>query len=101
MIADIWRTGSGRWSLGIVALVVVLSITAPGVAPYDPEQQDIVQLLQSPSAAHPLGTDDLGRDTLSRVIYGAQPALAVSVVATGLALIVGTAIGLVAGYWRG
>jgi peptide/nickel transport system permease protein len=58
-------------------------------------------MLEGPSATHLLGTDDLGRDTLSRLIYGAQQVLAVGFIATGLALISGTAIGLVAGYKRG
>jgi len=95
------RTGPGVFGLGCIGLMCVVAVAAPGVAPYDPAQQEVRRLLEGPSAAHLLGTDDLGRDTLSRLIYGAQPALAVGMIATGLALLVGTALGLVAGYRRG
>jgi len=66
--------------------MLILAVAARAIAPYDPAQQDIAHLLEGPSATHLLGTDDLGRDTLSRVIYGAQPALLVSVVASGFAV---------------
>jgi peptide/nickel transport system permease protein len=95
------RTGPGAFGVGCIGLVCVLAVAAPVVARYDPAQQEVRHLLEGPSATHLLGTDDLGRDTLSRLIYGAQPALAVGLIATGLALLVGTALGLVAGYRRG
>src|SRR6266852_3377486 len=78
------RTGPGAFGLGCIGLVCVLAVAAPMVAPYDPARQEVRHLLEGPSATHLLGTDDLGRDTLSRLIYGAQPALAVGIIATGL-----------------
>ena len=87
--------------MGCVGFICLVAATAPVLAPFDPTQQDVQNLLQSPSVNHLLGTDDLGRDALSRVIYGAQPALAVGLIATGLALLVGTVLGLIAGYVRG
>jgi peptide/nickel transport system permease protein len=95
------HTGPGAFGLGCIGLICVLALVAPLVAPYDPAHQEVRRLFEGPSATHFLGTDDLGRDTLSRLIYGAQPALAVGIIATGLALLVGTALGLIAGYRRG
>ena len=85
----------------VIAAIVVAAVFAPLVAPDDPTAQDFTSLLQGPSTAHPLGTDELGRDTLSRVIYGARVSLQVGVIAVGLALITGGCLGLVSGYARG
>ncbi len=71
------------------------------IAPYNPDYQDISATLQPPSAAHALGTDELGRDILSRVMYGGRVSLEVGVVSVGLALVIGVSLGLVAGYWSG
>lgn len=85
-----------------VAVVAVAAIFAPLLAPYSPVAVDPVHFLVPPfSPGHLLGTDELGRDVLSRLIYGAQPTLEVGVVATGLALVVGVPFGLVSGYYRG
>src|SRR5688500_18987656 len=73
----------------VIATMVVAAIFAPIVAPYDPTALDYTGLLQGPSTAHPLGTDELGRDTLSRVIYGARVSLQVGIIAVGLSLLVG------------
>jgi len=87
---------------GALVLIAVLAATLPLVAaPYSPTQQDIRNLLRPPSAVHPLGTDELGRDTLTRVMVGAQASLEVGILAVGISLVVGCAIGLVAGYLRG
>lgn len=87
---------------GIIAgLVIFAAVFAPLIAPYDPVEQDILSLLQGPTAEHPLGTDELGRDTLSRVIYGSRVSLMVGIIAVGISLFIGTALGLIAGYGRG
>lgn len=86
---------------GVVGLVLLSALLAPLVAPYDPSAQNIQQMLQGPTTIHWLGTDELGRDTLSRVIYGARVSLLVGVIAVSIALFVGSALGLIAGYGRG
>jgi peptide/nickel transport system permease protein len=85
----------------VVLLVIIAALVAAVAAPYSPTQQDIRNLLQPPSGAHPLGTDELGRDTLTRVMFGAQASLEVAILAVGISLVVGSALGLVAGYMRG
>jgi peptide/nickel transport system permease protein len=91
----------------VVALLAVVALAAPLIAPHDPLEQDILNNLAPPfwsADAVPgffLGTDDLGRDVLSRLIYGARVALTVALVAATLAAILGTALGLVAGYYGG
>jgi peptide/nickel transport system permease protein len=85
----------------IILLVVLTAIFAPLLAPYDPYNQDLSVWLTKPSAQHILGTDQLGRDTLSRLIYGSRNSLLVGVVALGIAAIVGISLGLVAGYSGG
>jgi peptide/nickel transport system permease protein len=100
-IAEGWSNGPAIAGLSIHGLMLILAATALAIAPYDPALQDTTRLLEGPSATHLFGTDDLGRDTLSRVIYGSQPALTVSFVATGFALTIGTALGLISGYMRG
>ncbi|MDR7543696.1 MAG: ABC transporter permease [Armatimonadota bacterium] len=88
----------GLW---VVLVVTVAATLAPWVAPADPAKPDFGNLLQGPSRAHPLGTDDLGRDELSRVIYGARTSLLAGVVSVGLAVSVGLPLGLASGYYRG
>jgi peptide/nickel transport system permease protein len=88
----------GLW---IVGLVVAAALLAPAVAPADPAKPDFANLLQPPSRTHLLGTDDLGRDILSRVIYGARTSLLAGCVSVGLAVAIGLPLGLVSGYYRG
>lgn len=88
-------------SLAMVAVLLVVAILAPVVAPYDPIAQDVVAALKPPSWAHLLGTDDYGRDVLSRIIYGTRPALEVGLLSVVLAAGVGTPFGLLAGYVGG
>ena len=94
-----------RWpvTLGLIALLLLLvtSAFAPVFAPYGPYAQELKNVLSKPSLKHLLGTDSLGRDTLSRLIYGARITLAVGVVAVGIAAIVGTVLGLIAGFFGG
>src|SRR4051812_19912789 len=84
--------------LAICVLVVLAAIAAPLVAPYDPVKVDSDALLDAPSATHLLGTDQLGRDILSRMVYGARASLAAGLASVAAALIIGTAIGIVSGY---
>jgi peptide/nickel transport system permease protein len=86
---------------GLVLIVLIAAVLASVAAPYSPTQQDIRALLRPPSPAHPLGTDELGRDTLTRVMFGAQASLEVGIIAVGISLVVGSVVGLVAGYLRG
>ena len=100
------RRAAGRAPMGAAALVVILILAllasaAPVFSPYDPLAQDYNALLKGPTLAHPLGTDQIGRDLLSRIIYGTRISFAVGVVAVGLALAIGAPLGLLAGYSRG
>src|SRR5437773_8369442 len=82
----------------IVGLFVAVALLAPVLAPYEPLRGRLVDRLQPPGASHWLGTDELGRDVLSRVLYGARISLQIQIAAVGLALVLGTALGVVAGY---
>ena len=86
---------------GLVLLLLFVSLLAPWLAPYDPGQIDLTNVLASPSFKHLFGTDQLGRDVLSRMIWGARISLKVGFVATGVAIIIGTILGAVAGYYGG
>jgi len=95
------RSGPGRWVLGLALLLVFIALAAPWLAPYDPTAQNLPARLLGPSAAHWMGTDDLGRDILSRIFFGARVSMlvAVSVVAGAGAL--GLSIGALAGFIGG
>lgn len=88
-------------SVVLVAGLAFLAIAGPSLAPYDPLAQDPAVQVTAPSAAHPLGTDYVGRDVLSRVIYGARPSLAVGIVSVALAVVVGSALGMISGHLGG
>lgn len=85
----------------VVAILIVVAVAAPMLAPYDYAELDAARVLEAPSAAHLLGTDGLGRDVLSRMIYGARVSLLVGFVSAGLASVIGVALGAVAGYFGG
>ncbi|HWH68671.1 MAG TPA: ABC transporter permease [Candidatus Sulfotelmatobacter sp.] len=85
----------------IVLFMVLVAILAPVLAPYDPLKQNYSMALKPANAAHWFGTDDLGRDLLSRIIYGARNSLSAGVVSVGIALLVGVPIGMISGYYRG
>ncbi len=85
----------------IVGAVVLAALLGPLLAPYSPTQQDVRNILKPPVVAHLLGTDELGRDTLTRVLYGAQVSLQVGIIAVGISLLIGAGLGLFAGYLRG
>ena len=85
----------------LLLAIVLMTIFAPWLAPYDPTQVVMEDRLLAPCAAHPLGTDALGRDVLSRVIYGGRASLLLAVLATSLSMLVGLIIGVAAGYCEG
>jgi len=87
------------FSLALLALFAVLALLAPLLAPYNPAALDLLHRLGPPSARHWLGTDELGRDILSRVIYGARLSLTVAVSVVGLSLTAGIVLGGIAGYY--
>ena len=84
----------------LLSLFTLAAIAAPLVAPYDPNSMEF-DMIGSPNWRHPLGTDDLGRDLLSRLIYGAQVSLFVGFATVGLALVAGIALGVAAGFYGG
>jgi peptide/nickel transport system permease protein len=87
---------------GAVLFVAVgLAVFAPLISPYDPLKQDLNSLLAPPSAEHLLGTDNVGRDILSRVIWGARVSLIAGAGSVAIAVLAGCMLGLLAGYWRG
>ncbi|WP_413116898.1 ABC transporter permease [Streptomyces sp. CY1] len=81
------------------AILVLIALFAPLVAPYDPARPDFSAALQQPGWAHWLGTDDLGRDQLSRVVYGVRASLQIGLLAVALAFAAGVPLGLIAGYY--
>jgi peptide/nickel transport system permease protein len=85
----------------VVSIAVLVALLAPWIAPFDPSLQDIGQRLQPPSAAHLLGTDSLGRDLLSRLIYGARPTLGLVALVVVLTVPIGLIVGIVSGYCGG
>jgi peptide/nickel transport system permease protein len=85
----------------VLAITVVIAVAANAIAPYGVNDIDVPNALQSPSGAHWFGTDDLGRDVLSRVLVATQASMRVAVVSVAFAVIVGVSIGLVAGYRGG
>jgi ABC-type dipeptide/oligopeptide/nickel transport system permease subunit len=87
--------------VGVAAAIVLLSMLAPLVAPADPTAIDLMNALMPPGMAHPLGTDHLGRDLLSRVLWAGRTSLAVAALVLGISLAVGLLVGAVAGYLGG
>jgi peptide/nickel transport system permease protein len=101
----LWRRFRSR-PMAVIGLAlslafVLVAVFAPWLAPYPPGASNFDAILTGPSAAHPFGTDELGRDTLSRVIHGARASIQAGVLATLLAMLVAVPLGLLAGYYRG
>ncbi len=88
-------------ALVIVVLLALIGLLAPWLTPYSPDYYDLNQILEGPSFSHWLGTDDLGRDVLSRLIYGSQVSLSVGFVAVGIYVAIGIILGALAGYYGG
>jgi peptide/nickel transport system permease protein len=100
-LSALWRQPVALLAMAVVFTVVVLAVGAELIAPFDPASADWSALREAPSRAHPFGTDDLGRDILSRMIYGARASLLASVISVGIAFAIGVPVGLCAGYLGG
>jgi ABC-type dipeptide/oligopeptide/nickel transport system permease subunit len=96
-------TGRAVVVVGLVIIItlILMAIFAPLIAPYDPYKLDIVHRLETPSLQHWLGTDTVGRDTLSRVIYGTRTSLEIGLIAVSFAALVGVSLGTIAGFLGG
>ncbi|MEX0765892.1 MAG: ABC transporter permease [bacterium] len=88
----------GLW---VVFLIIGLAILAPWIAPHNPIKTNFENLLKPPASTHIMGTDDLGRDILSRIIYGTRTSLLAGVISVGIAVAIGLPLGLLAGFYRG
>lgn len=95
------RTWRGALSLGCLMLVALVAVLAPWVAPYAFDIQNLSATNQAPSQAHWLGTDEFGRDVLSRIIYGARTSLSVAMAAIGVSVLMGMCLGAAAAYFGG
>jgi peptide/nickel transport system permease protein len=95
------RSVPGRWGFALTLLLVIVAVAAPWLAPYDPVAQNLPARLLAPTAAHWMGTDELGRDILSRILFGTRVSMLVSVCVVFGAGTIGLAIGAVAGYVGG
>jgi peptide/nickel transport system permease protein len=96
-----FRSPKAVFSLILVAIILLSAIFAPLIAPYDPASQQLALKLQPPSWDHWLGTDQFGRDVLSRLLHGSRVSLATGVGAVGIGAVIGVIYGLVAAYWGG
>ena len=93
------RETRARIGLAVIVLMVAMALLAPIAARHDPNAIDLINLLQPPSSAHWLGTDVQGRDVWARLLYGARISLAVGIVSQGIALVIGVALGVSAGFY--
>ncbi len=101
LIRRFLRHRSAMVGLTILLILIVIAIAAPAIAPFDPLKQNLRQALAPPGAEHLLGTDEFGRDILSRILYGARISLRVGVMVVLLSGTIGVVLGLVAGYYEG
>jgi peptide/nickel transport system permease protein len=99
LLRRILRTRGAGFGLVVVATVLLIALGADLMAPYDPNQRQAAGVLAAPSSAHLLGTDQLARDVLSRILYGARTSVQAGVVSVGFALVAGVCMGLLAGYY--
>jgi peptide/nickel transport system permease protein len=98
---SVLRNPLAFWGFVIIASVLALALLAPLLSPYDPDAIDVKSILLPPSAAHLMGTDSLGRDVFSRMLFGARISLLVGFVAVGIATLIGVILGAISGYYRG
>lgn len=100
-LAELLRHKGGAFGLAVVALFVLLAILGRIITPHDPNVGELVSTLSAPSARHLFGTDELGRDTLSRVIDGSRIAIVIAFLSVAIAAVIGVVIGVIAGYFGG
>lgn len=101
ILREIWRNRGALIGLVILIAIALAAVTASFVAPYQPEEQSLVDALQSPSSKHLMGTDEFGRDIFSRILHGASISLRMGVLAVSIACLIGIPVGLVAAYYLG
>ena len=85
----------------ILLIEVLLVLLAPVIAPYNPSSLDMTVAMQGPSLAHPFGTDDMGRDILSRILYGGRYSLGMGILSVLISMVLGVTVGSIAGYFGG
>jgi len=90
-----------RWGFAIIVSILLLALLAPLIAPFDPDAIDVKSILLPPSPSHWMGTDSLGRDVFSRMLFGARISLLVGFVAVGIATAIGVVLGAISGFYRG
>jgi len=98
---DLLRSRSAAFGMGLIALVLLVGVIGPAFAPYDPLKPAPLDRLKGPSEEHLFGTDSLGRDIFSRVIYGARISILIGLISVSISLLPGTLLGLLAGYFGG
>lgn len=101
MLRVFLRNKTSLIGAGISLVVILLALAAPLVSPYDPLKQNVYHRLKPPEATHLLGTDYYGRDVLTRIFYGTRVSLLVGMVSVGLAMLIGTLLGIIAGFKGG
>ena len=97
----VWQNPLALIGFIIISSILLLAAIAPLIAPYDPNAIDVKAILLAPSQLHLMGTDGLGRDVFSRMLYGARISLMVGFVAVGIATLIGIVLGAIAGFYRG
>jgi ABC-type dipeptide/oligopeptide/nickel transport system permease subunit len=100
-LRELLRHKGGAFGFVVIVVLTVFAVFGPWIVPYDPNVGEFTSLLAPPSASHWFGTDELGRDTLSRVIDGSRIAIGVAFISVSLAMAVGVVVGIVAGYFGG
>ena len=104
-LKEVWRrfcrNKQAMIGLAMLLLLIFAAVFANVIAPYDPVEQNLLIRLQGPSAAHWFGTDELGRDIFSRILYGARMSLTVGLIAVSISCVAGCALGAIAGYYGG
>jgi len=101
MISEFLRNKMAIAGLIFISAILLFALFAPVIAPYDPTHIDTKNILVSPSISHIFGTDTLGRDIFSRVVYGARISLSIGFIAVGIAVLIGVVFGSIAGYYGG
>lgn len=101
LLKRLFQNRKAVWGAVFLAIVILAALLADVISPYSPYEQNLRQRLQGPSAQHWLGTDQFGRDILTRIIYGARISLTVGLVSVGIAVVLGGTMGLAAGFYGG